>query len=416
MSARDYGARGDGVADDTAALNRLFELASKNHSMVAFVDAGYYKVTDTVYVPGNVNIVGEGLASVILGSGKKFSDIKKPHPVLQIGKPGESGRVELSDLIVSTQGATAGAILIEYNLATPSGKGTSDRDLPPSGLWDVHIRLGGFAGSELQVPQCIKNPSEPGVVKLACIAAYMSMHITKTASNVYLENDWIWVADHDLEDKEYTQIDIYAGRGLLIEGSRVWLVASSSEHHTLYQYQLVNAQDVWMGQIQTETPYYQPGPTAPAPFVDTNKDIWDPTFNKMDCDAINKNATEEAKAAPCEMAWGLRVLGSQNVVVYGAGLYSFFKNYNDECAAQSKGESCQARVFWVDSKAPSIAAVAGSVRGTGLHGSTIEVYNLNTVGVVSMLTREGTGDLASWDQNRANFTSILALFQIDDKS
>jgi len=26
--------------------------------------------------------------------------------------------------------------------------------------------------------------------------------------------------------------------------------------------------------------------------------------------------------------WGLRVVNSQNILIYGAGLYSFFDNYN----------------------------------------------------------------------------------------
>ena len=49
-------------------------------------------------------------------------------PVIQIGKPGERGSIEWSDMIVATQGATPGAVVIQYNLDTTRG----------SGLWDVH--------------------------------------------------------------------------------------------------------------------------------------------------------------------------------------------------------------------------------------------------------------------------------------
>jgi glucan 1,3-beta-glucosidase len=38
------------------------------------------------------------------------------------------------------------------------------------------------------------------------------------------------------------------------------------EHHTLYEYQLVGTSNIFMGQIQTETAYYQPNPPAPVPF------------------------------------------------------------------------------------------------------------------------------------------------------
>jgi hypothetical protein len=37
-----------------------------------------------------------------------------------------------------------------------------------------------------------------------------------------------------------------------------WLYGTAVEHHTLYQYQLVGTNDVFMGQIQTETPLVHP--------------------------------------------------------------------------------------------------------------------------------------------------------------
>lgn len=33
-----------------------------------------------------------------------------------------------------------------------------------------------------------------------------------------------------------------------------WLYGTGSEHHVLYQYQLSGTQNIFMGQIQTETP------------------------------------------------------------------------------------------------------------------------------------------------------------------
>jgi len=190
LSARDAGAKGDGVTDDTAALNRLFQKASGGYSQkqVAFLDAGYYKVTDTVYIPPNTRIIGEPMAAVIMGAGSKFAKIDSPYPVVQVGKPAEEGVVEWSDTIVSTQGATAGAVLIEFNLATP---GKCEADSPPSGMWDVHTRIGGFAGSQLQLADCPKTPNLLNRVNPKCIAAYMSMHVTKSACNLYMENNWL---------------------------------------------------------------------------------------------------------------------------------------------------------------------------------------------------------------------------------
>lgn len=117
-------------------------------------------------------------------------------------------------MIVSTQGATAGSILIQWNLASPS--------TTPSGIWDVHTRIGGFDGSNLQVAQCPTTGTQPNT---NCIAAFMSMQITSIASGLYMENVWLWTADHDIDDVIDTQISIYSGRGLSVESTtgNFWL-------------------------------------------------------------------------------------------------------------------------------------------------------------------------------------------------
>lgn len=64
---------------------------------------------------------------------------------------------------------------------------------------------GGFTGSALQVAQCPTTPNlatPPAAVNKDCIAAYLTMHVTKSATGLYLENVWLWTADHDLDDAE----------------------------------------------------------------------------------------------------------------------------------------------------------------------------------------------------------------------
>jgi glucan 1,3-beta-glucosidase len=406
VSARDAHAAGDGATDDTEALNELFRAAAGSLAIV-FLDAGHYKVTDTVFIPPNIRIVGESLATVILGVGEKFSDPSNPRPVVKIGEPGDVGFVEISDVIVSTQGPTAGAIGIQYNLETQVSDDLCSGGQTPSGLWDVHVRVGGFTGSSLQVNECLKTPEQSNYINPNCVAAYMGMHITPTARNLYMENNWIWVADHDIDDWNATQISVFAGRGLLVEGGRrIWLVASSVEHFALYQYQLVNAEDIWMGQIQTETPYYQPNPVAPYPFTERNEALHDPDFDTA-C------ATDPGLpgGAPCAMAWGLRVVDSKNVVVFGAGLYSFFNNYSTACSTVESGENCQARIFSVEQSTSFSSSSSFRDGGDDDDDDTaVEVYNLNTIGSVSMVTLGGE-DMATWDQNRATFASTLAAFR-----
>ena len=135
LSVRSAGAVGDGVTDDTAALQQAI-MTAVAQGQVVFFDAGTYKVTSTLYMPANSKWVGESF-SVLMASGSFFSYVNSPQPMIQVGKAGEAGSVEWSDMIVSTQGAAAGAISVEWNLASSSSA--------PSGMWDVHARIGGFA-------------------------------------------------------------------------------------------------------------------------------------------------------------------------------------------------------------------------------------------------------------------------------
>lgn len=146
-SVRSAGAKGDGVTDDTAAIQQIITSAATGNQVV-FFDFGVYKVTGTIYIPPSSKIVGESY-SVILSSGAFFADMANPKPVVRIGNPGEMGSIEWSDMIVSTEGYQAGAVLFELNLAAPSSS--------PTGLWDVHARIGGFTGSGLQCERVISR-------------------------------------------------------------------------------------------------------------------------------------------------------------------------------------------------------------------------------------------------------------------
>ncbi len=72
-SVRGYGAVGDGVADDTTAINRalldLYCRAGSNTNpqvrRTLFFPAGVYRVTDTINIPAFAKIVGEGADATI---------------------------------------------------------------------------------------------------------------------------------------------------------------------------------------------------------------------------------------------------------------------------------------------------------------------------------------------------------------
>jgi glucan 1,3-beta-glucosidase len=377
ISVKDAGAKGDGVADDTAAIQNAINKLQDNQ--VLYFDHGAYIITKTVLVPGNKNIKMTGeIWPMIMASGAFFSNQDQPQPVFQIGNAGDVGAVEMSDMIFNTAGPAPGAILMQWN----SGAST----IGANGLFDVHFRVGGSAGTQLQSDKCKKNPTASHGPNPECEGANMLFHATQPAS-VYIENCWFWVADHELDLGDHSQIDIYNARGVLLESQGpVWMYGTASEHSVLYQYQLQNASNVYMGLIQTETPYFQSNPAAPAPF---NLKTGDPSF--------------DGQANADNMAWGLRVVDSSDVLVYGAGIYSFFQNYNQNCVT---GENCQNRIV--------------SVEG---NTNNVNLFALSTKASVSMVSTQGNGYSIAGAQravtavsvldtdNRSNFCATVALWR-----
>jgi hypothetical protein len=69
-----------------------------------------------------------------------------------------------------------------------------------------------------------------------------------------MSNNWGWVSDHEMDLPDHNQIDIYNGRGVLVESQGpVWMYGTSFEHSQLYNYQVANAKEIYMGIIQSET-------------------------------------------------------------------------------------------------------------------------------------------------------------------
>ena len=213
-------------------------------------------------------------------------------------------------------------------------------------MWDSYVRLGGTAGSDLQLPQCPATTNK--TINPQCFAAFLAVHLT-CDSSAYFEGTWIWGADHDVETLDGNQTTIYSGRGLLSESKGpVWLIGTGSEHHAIVNYNLAGAKRHYLGLPQTESPYYQPNPPPPDPF--TNRpDFKDPSFNG--------NQTS---------AWGLHVSQSRDILVLGGGLYSFFINYNSSVC--STALNCQFEILDVDSD------------------SDIGIYSLATVGTTYQLS------------------------------
>ncbi|KAI2788237.1 hypothetical protein POX_e06250 [Penicillium oxalicum] len=366
IDIRAAGAAGNGRSDDTAIINSI--LASAGGSVVYFPH-GTYMVSDTVLVPPGTKIVGEAW-SEIMGFGDKFSDISNPRVMIRVGKSGDVGDVEISDMLFTVQGATAGAILMEWNLAQAS-QGSA-------GMWDAHFRVGGGQGSNLQYADCPWTQVEPDP---NCIAATTLFHITSSAS-LYLENVWVWTADHDLDIPSQDQVSVYAARCLLIESQGpVWLWGTGAEHCTLYQYRFYHAKNIFAATLQTETPYYQPTPKAPAPFTGAFALPDDPTFTYCNPDS-----------STCAYAWGLEVIGSSEVMIYGAGFYSWFQWYSQACLSI---EACQERVTRV------------------IDSNNVFIANLYTKGVFSMIQGSSSSDVLALENMDGFLGTIVGWTGLD---
>jgi len=98
--------------------------------------------------------------------------------------------------------------------------------------------------------------------------------------------------------------------------------------------------------MQTETAYYQPAPVAPAPF----------SYNIFYSDPLTW---------PAGKGWSLYIQDSINVLVFGAGFYSFFNDYDSSCQANS---TCNAQIVNV------------------LNSYPVSVYGLATVATTYQLT------------------------------
>ncbi|UKZ82498.1 hypothetical protein TrVFT333_010287 [Trichoderma virens FT-333] len=345
ISVKDHGAVGDGVTDDTAAINAALALATTEN--LIYFPAGSYIVTSTIIVPAHTRMTGS-VWSQLVASGSYFADAASPKVMLQVGNSGDVGTVEISDMLFTSIGPLPGLILVEWNVQAASQGSV--------GIWDAHFRIGGAYGTKLQVAQC--PASSP--IQAGCIAAAMMLHITPEA-NGYFENVWAWVADHDIDDAQNTQITVAVARGILIESSGPnWLYGTASEHSILYQYNFANTSNTFAGMIQTESPYYQftEATESPGPF---NSSVGmysgDPTFPDSTC-----NGT----ALLCNFAWAVLMQGTTNLTIAGAGLYSWYDNYIETCVDT---QNCQQRLVYDDGN------------NGGLH-----LWNLVTIGSVEMIS------------------------------
>lgn len=142
--------------------------------------------------------------------------------------------------------------------------------------------------------------------------------------------------------------------------------------------QFNGASNIFAGFIQTETPYYMPNPDAKSQPYTRSDAFSDPDY------------ASACPAGICD-AYGLRVLNSKNVRIYGGGLYSFFQNYELTCSsatAPNGQRDCQNQIF--------------SIEGD----SSVQAFALSEVGALQMLTIDRQ-DKAKWSDNLSVYSNTI---------
>lgn len=379
-NVKQLGCAGDGTTDDSKTLQRILD--DNAGKKIIYVPQGTYYLESTVTFPPGTRMVGE-VWPVLMGGGSLFQDASAPQPVVRIGNPGDSGVMEISDMIFSTRGPAPGAIVVEWNIREQDGSQGS------AAIWDSHIRVGGFAGTNLEANKCARE--QP--LSDDCRASFINLHLTPNSS-AYIENMWVWTADHDLDYGDRAQVNLLSGRGVLIESEQgpVWMYGGASEHSVLYQYNIVGASNIFISLAQTETAYFQGTGRAVASAEEplSIETYHDPNFNLSS--AQSPSSPFQDPNDPYEnRGLGMRIANSTNVFVYGAGFYSFFDNYNQ---SQVSARRSQKRILWLQDLDDD---------------ANVWVLNLNTVGVEKMVTVDGE-DVVDEEPLRNGFGNTLAVW------
>lgn len=126
LVATDESCKNDGTGDQAGRINAFLQKANAANK-IAFFPAGIYTVGSTVQIPTGSRIQGS-LWSQIQGGGMYFGDLNNPKVVVQVGNRGDVGDVEIVEMMFTVTGATAGAIVVEWNVHEKTqGSGKSER-------------------------------------------------------------------------------------------------------------------------------------------------------------------------------------------------------------------------------------------------------------------------------------------------
>ena len=224
VSVKDYGAKGDGVNDDTDSIQN----AIYNNDIV-FFPKGYYKINNTIYADDNSFIFGaESHLSSIIPDSSFFSDISSAKPVFDTNN---ANNVTLLDIgFLPTEEAYA-SYAINWDATNSIIKNIDterirEQGFMPQGNYPVPLK-GRFSNIVLTGSGVIINMQGSSI---SSNKNYREMLIKDTANiSFYLLNPEHVKSESKIEIKNSSNIKIF---GLKSEGNHpVLLIKNSSKIH-----------------------------------------------------------------------------------------------------------------------------------------------------------------------------------------
>ncbi|KAK1751241.1 glycoside hydrolase family 55 protein [Echria macrotheca] len=286
-----YPVSGNGNTDDTASLQAII---NQSTGKVLYFPYGIYLVSDTLTIPPGSRLVGEAFTQ-ISATGSKFKDAANPRPMIKVGNPGDVGVAQFHDFVFTVNEVLPGADLVQVNMA-----GQNPGDV---GFFFCMFRIGGAKGSKLY-----NNCANPQT----CNAARITAHLTATSSS-YWENTWAWSGDLDLDGS--TSVLASPAAGFLIEAQKgTWFLGLGAEHYTLYQVNINNAKNVFIGLMEAETSHWQGNGTTVYP-----PDPWAGSLLPQDPDF----KWCSPQSGQCRMGLYQIVQNSSNINLYSQGWWTF---------------------------------------------------------------------------------------------
>ncbi|KAJ4367429.1 hypothetical protein N0V83_007011 [Neocucurbitaria cava] len=374
-SVKEYPVAGDGVTDDTANIQVIL---NNSVGKVVYFPYGIYLLSDTLLVPPGSRLVGEAFTQ-LSATGSKFKDAQNPRPMVKVGNPGDVGVAQLHDFMFTVADVLPGAVLVEVNMA-----GERPGNV---GFYFCNFRIGGAKGSK------VNTCSDPRT----CNAARITAHLKETSSS-YWEHTWAWSGDLTVDGSG----DVLASPlgGFLIESQKgTWMLGMgagqslitackprctanfmAAEHHDLYQVNINNAKNVYIGLMEAETSHWQGNGTTvypPVPWTDSLT-ASDPDFKW--CSATN---------AQCRMGLYQIIRNSSNINLYSQGWWTFVMGPQRTFCSTD----CQDN-------------------GALYDGNTnLFAYGLSSINVKNLVSESGGGNLKAIATHAANQGAIHDVFQ-----